>query len=104
MLKLFDKETTEKGKRIVHKSGKNVNRVIGYNKGFNVMGKTLEHERIRFIVDLNISWGDSVTIDFDVIDDKPVLKNVSYRNDSNDTIKNQNYINDIIDSLIENWE
>ena len=104
MLKLFDKETTEKGKRIVRKSGKNVSRVIGYNKGFKAMGKTLENERIRFIIDLNISWGDSVTIDFDVIDDKPVLKKVSYRNDSNDTIKNQSYINDIIDALIKNWE
>lgn len=104
MFKLFDEETTEKGKRIVRKSGRNVNRVIGYNKGFKVMGKTLEHEKIRFVVDLNISWGDSVTIDFDVIDDKPILKKVEYRNDSNDTIKNQNYINSIIDDLIKNWE
>lgn len=101
---MFDKETTRKGQRIATRSGKNINRVIGYNKGFKVMGKRLPYEKIRFIVDLTANWNDSVTIDINVINGSPVLNKIEYRNTSNETPKNQAYIQTIIDSLIKNWE
>lgn len=104
MFKMLDKETTEKGKRIATKSGKNINRIIGYNKGFKVLGKKLPHERIKFIVDLSLNWNDSVEIDIEVIDDKPTLKKIEYRNQQSKNKNNVSYIQTIVDSLIKNWE